>query len=146
MKLRLVPVLTVTLTIGCAKSDLGQTYPVRGMVSFEGQPLTAKSTTILLKPDVAGGNLSPIEPNGIVDESGQYKVITQGQGGAPPGRYKVIVTAYESPPVHHKRPGEGRPTPVTLLPAKYGLAETTPLAIEVVANPAPGAYDLKLSK
>jgi hypothetical protein len=31
------------------------------------------------------------------------------------------------------------------VPARYGLAATTPVAIEVVEKPEPGAYDVKLS-
>jgi hypothetical protein len=32
------------------------------------------------------------------------------------------------------------------VPAKYGVEKTSDLSVEVVENPAPGAYDLKLSK
>jgi hypothetical protein len=139
--------LAVVLVLGCDKSDVGQTFPVRGMVRLQGEPLTAKSTAILFKPDVGRGNHSPFEPAGTVDRAGQYKLTTRGKPGAPPGWYKVIVTAYEAPPEHPKgtRRG-GRPVATSLVAAKYGLAETTPLAVEVVAEPKPGAYDLTLSK
>jgi hypothetical protein len=113
---------------------------------FNGEPLTAKSTTVLFKPDAARGNSSRIESNGIIDTSGQYQLTTQGRRGAPPGWYKVIVTAYDAPPEHRKSAKPGRAVVTPLVPAKYGRAETTPLAVEVVAEPAPDAYDLKLSK
>jgi hypothetical protein len=32
------------------------------------------------------------------------------------------------------------------MPARYGQEKTSGLSLEVVENPAPGAYDLKLTK
>jgi hypothetical protein len=34
----------------------------------------------------------------------------------------------------------------TLIPERYSIAATSKLEFEVVENPAPGAYDLKLDK
>jgi hypothetical protein len=127
-------------------SGVGRTYPVSGKVMLGGAPLTAASTVLLFKPDASRGNTSPFEPSGTVDESGTYTLQTKGKKGAPPGWYKVVVTAYESRPEHVRSPGHGRPTARSLVPAKYGLEKTTDLAVEVVEKPAPGAYDLKLSK
>jgi hypothetical protein len=75
-------------------------------------------------------------------------VNTRGKPGAPPGWYKVIVTAVAEPPEHPKAPGKhaGRPVAQSLLPAKYGQAKTSDLALEVVEQPASGAYDLKLRR
>jgi hypothetical protein len=146
MWLRLVSFFAATLAVGCGRSDVGQTFPVRGVITFDGARFTAKSATILLKPDVSLGNRSMFEPVGIVDDAGEYQITTQGISGAPPGWYKVIVTAYADPPEHPRSPKGGRPVVTSLLPAIYGRAESTPLAIEVVADPAPGAYDLKLSQ
>ncbi len=39
-----------------------------------------------------------------------------------------------------------RPLSKSLLPAKYGQEESTPLAIEVVASPSKGAYDLDVTQ
>ena len=45
MSLRLLPVSLIVLAINCDdKSGVGQTYPVRGMISLDGAPLTAKSS------------------------------------------------------------------------------------------------------
>jgi hypothetical protein len=58
----------------------------------------------------------------------------------------VIVTAREdAAPEHPKLPKQHRPAARSLLSAKYGQAETSGLSIEVIENPSPGAYDLKLS-
>jgi hypothetical protein len=146
MWIRLFPFFAAMLAVGCGRSDVGQTFPVRGLITLDGAPFTARSTTILLKPDVSRGNRSTFEPVGIVDDAGQYQITTQGNRGAPPGWYKVIVTAYGEPPEHPRNPKGGRPVVTSLLPAIYGRAESTPLAIEVVADPASDAYDLKLSQ
>ena len=133
---------------GCAdSSDVGRTVPVSGKATFENSPLTAKSTIIVFKPDASRGNTSPFEPTGTVDADGSYTLKTKGRSGAPPGWYKVIVTAREeTDPTHPKSPQQRRPVAKSLLPAKYGQVETSGLSIEVVEKPAPGAYDLKLNK
>jgi hypothetical protein len=121
---------------------------VQGKITFDGQPLTEKSTVILLKPDATKGNQSIFEPTGSVDAEGNFAVVTKDKHGAPPGWYKVIVTAYTEPPVHPDKAGSRKQRPVaqSLLPSKYGQVLTTDLALEVVENPPAGAYDLKLSK
>jgi hypothetical protein len=130
---------------GCGDaSGVGRTVPVMGKVTLNDVPFTAKTTVILFKPDASKGNTSPFEPVGTVDAEGNYTLTTKGKNGAPPGWYKVVVTAREeAAPVQPKTPKQHARS---LLPAKYGRAETSGLSIEVVENPAPGAYDLKLSK
>jgi hypothetical protein len=146
MWLRLASLLPVTLALGCGQSEIGPTYPVRGTLRLNGTPLTAKSTTILFKPDVSRGNNSTYVPSGTVDDAGRYRLTTRGVAGAPPGWYKVIVTAFSATREHPESTRRRQLQVASLLPPKYGQADTTPLAVEVVANPPPGAYDLKLSK
>ena len=66
--------------------------------------------------------------------------------GAPPGWYKVVVTATTTDV--NVPPGKRRdhPRPKSLVAAKYGQAKTSELAVEVVESPIPGAYDLKLTQ
>jgi hypothetical protein len=111
---------------GCADtSGVGPTFPVSGKATFNNTPLTAKSTVIVFKPDASRGNTSSFEPTGTVDTDGTYMLKTQGRSGAPPGWYKVIVTAREeTEPTHPKSPKQHRPVAKSLLPAKYGRAET----------------------
>jgi hypothetical protein len=131
---------------GCDDSGVGRTLPVAGKVTVQGTPLTAKSTVVLFKPDASRGNTSPHEPTGTVDADGNYTLKTKGKKGAPPGWYKVVVTAHdESPPEHPKDPRH-RPAARSLVPAKYGTEKTSDLAVEVVEGPPPGAYDLKLTR
>src|SRR5262245_32767411 len=147
--IRAALLLFVLLVIGCSDgSGVGKTYPVSGKVIVSGEPLVAKTATVLLKPNAAKGNTTPFEPAASVDSSGTYTVLTKKKRGAPPGWYKVIVTATatESTPPTSKGPLNKRPLPQSLVPGKYAQATTTPLEIEVVESPAAGAYDLTLTK
>jgi hypothetical protein len=135
------------LTSGCGDdSGVGKTFPVAGRITINQEPLTAKSTVVLFKPDASKGNTSSFEPIGTVDEEGIYTLVTKGKKGAPPGWYKVVVTATESSPVHPNNPQGHHPVAQSLVPAKYGHEKTSDLSIEVVENPQPDAYDLKLAK
>jgi hypothetical protein len=148
LPLRLCGPLLAALAAGCGDaSGVGPTFPVAGKVTFNNAPLTAKNTVILFKPDAARGNTSRFEPSGTVDADGNYSLTTRGKNGAPPGWYKVVVTAREeAEPVHPKGPQRHRPVSKSLLPVRYGQAQTTDLSVEVVEGPAPGAYDLKLTR
>lgn len=147
LPLFLAVLILVLSASGCGDtSGVGPTFPVSGKVTINGTPLTAASTIVLFKPDAAKGNTSLFEPTGTVDAEGNYTLTTKGKKGAPPGWYKVIVTAREdAPPVHPKTPKPHRPVSKSLLPAKYGQTQTSGLSIEVVEESAPGAYDLKLT-
>ncbi len=136
------------LILGCGDaSGVGTTYPVSGTITFNGEPLNAENTSVLFKPDASRGNASPFEPVGTADADGSYTLITRGKDGAPPGWYKVVVTAFNGLAKHPAGPKQDRhPAARSLLPGRYGLAETTTLSVEVVANPARGAYDLKLTR
>jgi hypothetical protein len=135
------------LVAGCGDAKSIKLAPVSGVVTFDGRPLTAKSTAIVFKPDRTRGNETTLEPAGTVDDQGNYTVLSAGKKGAPVGWYKVVVTAYERRPEHPKTSGRSKgPATAALLPAQYGQEATTPLAVEVSEKPAPGAYDLKLSK
>jgi hypothetical protein len=139
--------LWACLVTGCGDSSgVGRTYPVAGKATLNNEPLTAQNAVILFKPDKSKWNTSSFEPAGTVDENGNYTLTTKGKQGAPPGWYKVVVTASEAPPEHPKTPQHHRPVARSLVPAKYGQDKTSDLSIEVVENPSPGAYDLKLTK
>jgi hypothetical protein len=135
------------LALGCGDdAGIGRTVPVSGMLTVGNEPWTLETTTVLFKPDAAKGNTSLFEPIGTVDAEGQYTLSTKGKPGAPPGWYRVIVTATGTRAEVSPKGPRHHPIPVSLLPAKYGQAKTTDLLLEVVENPAPGAYDLKLSR
>jgi len=129
---------------GCG--DSGPTfYPVTGRITFDDQPMVRQTTTVVLKPVAPAPDHIGPEPVGKVDFEGNYTIFTGGRQGAPPGLYKVVVTAHDEH-IDLKQPRPKRPIPNSLLPAKYASAQTTDLTIEVVETPPPGAYDLKLKK
>jgi hypothetical protein len=140
-----IAVLLTYLALGCRDSSRGTPVPVSGRITVDGQPLKADNVTVVFKP--VKGNPTRYEPYGSVDEDGRYTLLlTPGQKGAEPGRYKVIVAAFEAP-ANERRP--------LLAPARnyrflvnprYGNPKTSGLEIEVVHSSAPGAYDLKLTK
>ncbi len=124
--------------VGCAKDGTGdQLVPVRGKVSYQGKPLT--TGTVILVADAAKGNTTKHEPRGAIDDQGNYHVSTAGRPGAPPGWYKVAVIAHKPPP-----PNAPYAVTESLLPKKYGDANTSGLAIEVREKPGETAYDLVL--
>jgi hypothetical protein len=134
--------LLLVLGIGCGDGAIR--YPVTGKITFNNEPFTAETTRVLFKPDKAKGNDSVLEPVGKIDETGSYVLTTNGKAGAPAGWYRVVVSAHDDT-VDPGRPPTRLPVPKSVLPARYGLASSTDLVIEVVANPEPGHYDLKLS-
>jgi hypothetical protein len=118
---------------GCGDS-IGHTVPVKGKVTVDGKALSKGSVTFW--PNKEKGNNSQHEAGGQISEDGSYEVYTKGKAGIPPGHYKVTVVAQTDA-------DNTAPTKVKLLvPQKYTKAETTPLLIEVVENPASGAYNL----
>lgn len=110
--------------------------PVAGKATADGKPLTRG--VVSFNPDPAKGNKARVACRGRVQGDGQYELFTDDGShvmkGAPAGWYKVTVAT---------TPGDEKPLPVN---NKYTDFDTTDLAVEVVANAAPGAYDLNFGK
>lgn len=123
---------------GCGDSG-GKLLPVVGKVTVDGQPLTMGDVSF--RPEK--GSPSAQEPGGEIGEDGTYRLFTAGKEGAPPGRYRVLVVAVDPNDLKSKFPYGKRKSYVNL---KYSNPKTTDLVVEVVPTPAPGAYDLKLTK
>jgi hypothetical protein len=105
---------------------------VSGKATVEGKPLT--QVGIFFAPDK--DNAVKEIPRGWADENGAYHLQTGDKKGCPPGWYKVFVI------VERKR-GTISPNPVN---EKYLDPAKSPLSVEVVANPQPGAYDFNFQK
>jgi hypothetical protein len=110
--------------------------PVSGEVTLDGKPL--QGGVLLFHPDESKANTARASCTGPVKD-GRYTLVTSGVtraetgSGAPLGWYKVTLI--------NDLPG----TPVIEVHSKYLRPETTPVAIEIVDNPEPGAYDVKLT-
>jgi hypothetical protein len=124
---------------GCGKGAGEGLVPVAGKVTVDGKPLGTGAVTF--HPDAAKGNTTPHVPVGMLDDQGNYKLMSGSREGAPPGWYKVTVTAQEPP--DEKNPYA---PPKSLINPKFGDVQTSGLAVQVVENPAPGVYDFKVTK
>ena len=123
-------------TLGCG--DDVKLVPVSGRVTIDGKPLT--SGWVAFKPDKSKGNNFGGELTGEVNSEGEYTIQHRGKPGAPLGAYKVTVSS-----TGPTTPDNTKPNTKSLIRTNYLQVATTPLAVEVVKEPAPGAYDLKLS-
>ena len=122
---------------GCSSGSGEKLMPVVGKVTVNGKPLTTGSVS--LRPDASQGNKSQHQPNGAIDAEGNYELLVPpAKKGAPPGWYKVVVTAYDNP-----MPNKPLKSFINM---KYSDERTTPLRFEVIENPEPGRYDLKLTR
>jgi hypothetical protein len=126
--------LALILIAGCSagKTPL---YPVTGKVTLEdGTPLTSGVVTYI--PDTEKGNTNKVMPGGKIGADGTYTLLSNDKSGAPAGWYKItVVTDYP-----------GAPQDKMSIDPKYADSGKSELAREVVASPAAGAYDLKVSK
>ena len=126
---------------GCGGDGL-VLHPVAGRATVDGTALRVGAVSF--RPDAAKGNKSLHHPGGVIDSTGNFELRTIDRKGAPPGWYKVLVFADAHDLVAYPN---GRPlTPKWLTDPKYISEDTTDLSVEVVATPAPGAYDLKCVK
>ncbi len=137
---------------GC-RGDGVDAVPVSGQITVDGEPLRSKAGMVNLVPNKEKGNNTALQPSGPVDENGNYTIYYDtGKKGAPPGWYRVQVSAMPQgdqplPTMGPRRIGKGSPPSVPrLFNLKYASAKDSGLEIEVVRDPAPGAYNLKLSK
>jgi hypothetical protein len=127
--------------VGCGKDAAPgeKLIPVAGTVTLNGQPLTTGGVTF--HADVAKGNNTQHLPAGVLDAAGKYKLLTAAREGAPPGWYKVAVSAQA--PADAKNPYA---PPRHLIHPKFGDPKTSGLTVQVVENPASGAYDFTVTK
>jgi hypothetical protein len=141
----LVVLAGVGLVPGCSKEV--PLAPVSGKVTVDGQPLNGGYVTF--HPDLpnvgkegaeeAGKKPTPGLIAGEIGPDGSYTIYTSGKKGAPLGKYKVTVAPSMVPDP------ETQQAPPLSFHKKYSDFLQTPLRVEVVANPKPGDYDLKLT-
>lgn len=135
-----------TLTVvGCGDSKPA-TYPVTGVVTYNGQPVEGAtvgftSTDAEIQPAI-----------GVTDAQGKYTLTTfEKDDGALPGEFKVRVVKYdrvpappaidssgvdieEMPENYEPEAASEEPPPKHLLPEKYAMPHSTPLKTTVQAG------------
>jgi hypothetical protein len=119
---------------------------------LNGQPLTGMDAKVVFRPDPAKGNTVNFDFSGKADKEGNYTLYYgSGTSGVAPGWYKVAVVATEpldlrmGPGATGKKIIAGPPIRKTVIDRKYTVPTSSGIEIEVVENPAPGAYDLNLT-
>jgi hypothetical protein len=105
---------------------------VRGKATVDGKPLTQGVIKFVRDEDNSFKTIAV----GDIDSEGNYELTLAEKEGRALGRFKVCV-AFD------KKSMNGAPLPVH---ARYLNRTQTPLSVEVVANPEPGAYDLKFTE
>jgi hypothetical protein len=116
---------------GCSQ----YTYvPVNGKVTLKNNQCVTVGTVVFV-PDK--DNTLRVMATGKINADGTYELNTEGRSGVPIGSYIACVRA----PMRKVGGKDPPPIPFSM---KYFDANESPLKIEVVANPAPGAYDLVL--
>jgi hypothetical protein len=116
---------------GCSQ----YTYvPVNGKVTLKNNQSVTVGTVVFV-PDK--DNTLRVMATGKINPDGTYESNTEGRSGVPIGSYIACVRA----PMRKVGGKDPPPIPFSM---KYFDANESPLKIEVVANPAPGAYDLVL--
>ena len=119
--------------VGCGGLKL---VPVSGKVTLNGKPLAGAAVTF--NADPAKGNTHRVSCQVRIKADGQYEMYTDEGGkvskGAPLGWYKVtfLTGLPGAPPIE--------------IDGKYLDFDKTPLSVEVVDDPRPGAYDFTLPK
>lgn len=129
-------VLNSLMLTGCG-GDSNSMIPVSGVVRIDGQP--AVKGAVRFVPDRARGNNFTQEPVGQIGPDGKFSLTSLGQSGAPAGWYLVAVVSEDTP-------DSTNPVPVKrYVAARFNNPAESKLAVEVVANPAPGRYDLAVT-
>jgi hypothetical protein len=140
--LRRVPAAALAVTLGLAAGCGGgpKFVPVEGKVFIDNQTVQAGETLkgyVVLYPDQSKGNLTQEYVKGDVGPDGSFKVFTGAREGAPPGSYKVTVDLARTNP---NNPYDYK----ALIDGKYLEKEKSGIVFDVIENPEPGRYDIKL--
>ena len=99
--------------------------PVRGAVTFDGQPVTAGTITFI--PDDAAGTVGPMS-TGLLRDDGHYELLApRGRRGAVPGRHRVTIST-------RTIGSDERRSARQPVPAWYAQPHTSGLASEVRAT------------
>lgn len=134
--LKLCPVLLLLIT-GCWGASGPTTYPVQGLVQYEGKPV--EGATVTLIPSQADGRSA----SGTTNAEGNFEVTTYVSPslqapGAMPGEYDIVVSKIEVRDLDAKlTPQEAQAAfqklgpPKNLLPKKYRSPNTSGLSVEI---------------
>jgi hypothetical protein len=132
----------VTLSGGCGAGG-PRFVPVKGKVTYSnGEPVEAGERLtgfVVFHADPGKGNTSGELAQGSIQPDGSFTLMTRDKEGAVLGWYKVTVDIARTNP---KDPYDYKP----LVPPRYLEKDKSGITFEVVENPEPGRYDIKVEK
>jgi hypothetical protein len=136
MKFRVTDIALVSCAVGlvalagCSNgASIGPCVAVEGKVTLGAKPLVGG--TVMFVP-LERESKGP-RPEGEIDAQGLYALKTGGKEGAPPGRYRALVTIS----------GLDKAQNAAFDPL-YSHWDKSPLVVPVTEGAAAGTYDLKL--
>ncbi len=124
---------------GCSASE--NLTPVSGKVLSGSEPLSTGSITFHPESPSTDGN--PLVPRAELAADGTYSLFTNASPGAPPGSYKVTISA-EAPRDAEASGADAYAPAQYLVKDQYMSPDKTPLTVEVKADAAAGSYDFTL--
>lgn len=142
-----LPVAVLTCALGCGPGGNVKVYPVKGKVSFEGQPMKGGGSIAF----VPSGGQSGAGAGGTIAEDGTYELMTYKTGdGSMAGDFKVVITQVTvkepepSPDGSAPKPVDGpNVAPEFQIPFTYSDYANTPLTAKVEEKPNEINFDLK---
>ncbi len=126
-------VASLTLAVGCGPKGDRATAPVKGQITYNGEPLP--TGTVMFVPEQGPAATGEIRPDGT------YSLGTYGTNdGAVLGNHKVSITAIAD--MGDMLPEAQSPTPPPLIPQKYLSHESSGLVAEVKSGTNELNFDL----
>ncbi len=123
--------LAATLSVPGCSSDKVATpvYPVRGKITFDGEPASGAFVVFHPKASAAPGGES--NPSAQVQPDGTFQLTTRTQAdGAPAGDYAVTVQWNRA-----VKQGNDAVAGPNVIPPTYSKADTSPIKVTVNASP-----------
>ena len=123
-------IIAVLLSTGCHESGLPNMVPIRGTVTYDGQPLTEGN--VLYLPKTSGGR----QARGDIQPDGSFRLTTlRKDDGAQMGEYDIVVIALNPHPGEPSREeleaAGGLIERGYAIPEKYTKRETSGLSDSV---------------
>ena len=123
-------VATLCFLSGCRGPKVEGLVPVRGTVTYKGEPLEDAAISFTPKEFKTGDRLA----TGKTDAQGRFELRTIGERGILPGEYVVVVIKNEMIPGNAERSTPGRPPPMeirSLIPRRYNDPKTSDVNVDV---------------
>jgi len=137
--MKFLTLVVLVVLVGCGGPSRPPTFPVRGLITSEGQPL--EGVTVAFRPRDPSNGQRPA--NGKTGPDGRYELSTFTAGdGAMAGEFGVTLLKFPPVVADDSQSGDGEyvppegplpPPPANVLPKRYADPKTSGMAAEVKA-------------